>query len=111
MKNAQTTLLGIDAEQIRRCFEHPRRNWREPAIFGVEIPDSTVDVAWVHAVNGNVSILIVQQHPALQLREPDLEKQFVVLVVSDAVRSRESQLAIEICKVELAQKMKARSRT
>jgi hypothetical protein len=61
----------------------------------------------VHAIDGNVAILRVLKHAALQLREPDLKPQLVILVVLNTLWPTLSQLTVEIAEVEAAEEVEA----
>lgn len=61
----------------------------------------------MHAVDGDVAVLRVQEEAALELGQPDLEVELVVHVVLDAVGAGEGEGAVEVAEVELAEVVEA----
>lgn len=106
MQQTQTTLLRGDSQKVTHRLQHGRDDRREERI-AVHIPDATVHVARVHAVDGDVLVLWVQEESALQFREPDLEVELVVLVELDAFTDEGALASVEIAQVEFAQVVEA----
>lgn len=107
MQNRQTPLLRRDRQEPREQLHEQDLQRRQPAVFEIEVPDAGVDVARVHAVDGDVAVLRVQEEAALELGQPDLEVELVVHVVLDAVGAGEGEGAVEVGEVELAEVVEA----
>lgn len=100
-------MLGIDGEEGGEHLEKEARNGAKDgqgALANVKGPDARVDVARVHAVDGDVPVLFRPHQALVQLREPDLEVELVVVVEADALAA----LAVEISQVILAEVRHAR---
>lgn len=85
MQDRQTALLRIDAEPRGDKSQHRLLNIVQPthilALLLVDGPDARVDEAGMHAVDGDVLVLGNVQETVLQLGEPGLVPELVVLVV------------------------------
>lgn len=70
-------------------------------------PDTAVDVARVRAVDCDVPVFRQEQEAVLQLCEPGLVPELVVLVVLHAVDARVALLAVEVAEAEFAEEVEA----
>ncbi|KAH8710631.1 hypothetical protein HC256_007466 [Beauveria bassiana] len=96
--DAVRALLGANGKQVRKELQHKTNNDADPAeeaVAALEGPDAAVDVARVHAVDGDVAVLFRLQQPRVHLGQPALKVELVVIIHLHALAAR----AVEVVEV------------
>lgn len=107
--NGQAALLGRNAVPPGVVLEEELLDGAHEGGV-VHVPEARVDVARVHALDGDVPVLRVLEQAALQLGLPYLHEELVVAVVEDARRPAHANVAVAVFQVEDAQVVEAACR-